>query len=58
QHPRIMRAEEHALAYDALMVRLAQLDDAMMHDDQDQVMAILKEMVPGFCRQSPATIAA
>ena len=57
-HPRIMRAEEHALAYDALMARLAQLDDAMTRDDHDQVMAILKDMVPGFCRQPPAAITA
>jgi FlaA1/EpsC-like NDP-sugar epimerase len=50
-HPRIMRAEEHVIAWDDLSGRLAYLEKAAEQDDHGQIREILLGAVSGFAPQ-------
>jgi FlaA1/EpsC-like NDP-sugar epimerase len=50
-HPRIMRAEEHVIAWTDLSRRLERLDKAAEQDDHEQIREILLETVSGFAPQ-------
>ena len=47
-HPRILRAHEEHLAWDALQGRLQGLEEAIHRADVATMMALLHELVPGF----------
>ncbi|EJE51096.1 putative nucleoside-diphosphate sugar epimerase [Acidovorax sp. CF316] len=47
-HPRILRAHEEHLAWDALQGRLQALEEAIHQGDGATMMALLHELVPGF----------
>jgi FlaA1/EpsC-like NDP-sugar epimerase len=51
EHPRIMRAEEHVIAWDELSGRLARLEKAAERDDPGQIREILLGTVSGFAPQ-------
>lgn len=50
-HPRIMRAEEHVIAWADLSGRLEFLDEAAEQDDHERIREILLETVSGFAPQ-------
>ncbi|EIC29679.1 MULTISPECIES: polysaccharide biosynthesis protein [Methylomicrobium] len=51
EHPRIMRAEEHVIAWADLRKRLECLDRAAERDDHVQIREILLQAVSGFAPQ-------
>jgi FlaA1/EpsC-like NDP-sugar epimerase len=51
EHPRIMRAEEHVIAWNDLSGRLACLEKAAEQDDQGQIREILLGAVSGYAPQ-------
>jgi FlaA1/EpsC-like NDP-sugar epimerase len=48
EHPRILRAQEEHLVWDALRVPLQSLTDAARHGDNAHMLAVLRQLVPGF----------
>lgn len=50
-HTRIMRAEEHVIAWDDLEKRLSALRQAALDDDFDLIRSVLKGAVSGFAPQ-------
>ncbi len=48
EHPRIMRAEEQVISWQALSLSLSALEQATLDDDFETVRSIFKETVAGF----------
>ena len=48
EHPKIMRAQEKAIAWDRLTELLARLAQHIDQNDHDQLLDLLRECVDGF----------
>ncbi len=48
EHPRILRAQEEHIAWDALQVPLQALTDSARHGESVLMLALLRNLVPGF----------
>jgi FlaA1/EpsC-like NDP-sugar epimerase len=52
RHPRIMRANEPFLRWQRLQAELARLADAIERDRTDDLLAMLRTLVPGYQREA------
>jgi FlaA1/EpsC-like NDP-sugar epimerase len=52
KHPRIMRANEPFLPWQRLQAELTRLADAIECDGTDDLLALLRTLVPGYQREA------
>jgi FlaA1/EpsC-like NDP-sugar epimerase len=48
EHPRILRAQEEYMGWDALCKPLQSLTDAARHGESERMRAVLRQLVQGF----------